>query len=91
MPHLLGSLRSLSSFQEGPAKPTNSIPEIKKNWCQESTDHQSLPPVLFSPDRLAPAQTALSSGGFPGFAEKTGRSMSIGLEKVVLEMPLGLS
>lgn len=52
---------------------------------RELTSHHNLPPVLSFPDRLAPAQTVLSSDGFPGFAEKRESSKSMGLEKVILE------
>ena len=60
--------------------------KAKRVGVKGVTSHQILPPVLSSPDRLAPAQTVLSSDGFPGFAEKRRSSMSVGLKQVVLEM-----
>ena len=55
--------------------------KTKRAGVKGLTCHQILPPVLSSPDRLTPAQTVLSSGGFPGFAEKRRSSLSVGLQK----------
>lgn len=39
------------------------------------------PFLLFSPDRLTPAQTVLSSGGFQVLLRREGVLLSVGLQK----------